>query len=576
MLKQNSGIKKSVSIKLRLFILLVIAVFAAILLSALSYVQMANLSKIQERSYTKSKNAILAKDARNIDGAMYKIIASAVITHDMTSTEEVWNKEKPSMLALMSEIVTLAETPDEKQWSNDAKTALEGFIAVFENEMLPILKSDDYSVNNIQAQISLLNGYSGNIENALEKYSKSLENESVNGKKIFDRSRTDAIRLNAAIGIAASILLIGLCLLIIISITRSIGYAVIVLDTVANGDLTKSVNDKYKTGNEIGKLLFSADKMIDNLRRIIHGVNNESNNVNDSVTNLNSSITELTVQLEDVSALTEELAAGMQETAASTQEMNATSNEIGNVVDSIASKAQEGAVKAGEINRRAEELKANAVASQKRAYEIYTQTQNRLINAIDQSKAVDQINVLSDAILSITQQTNLLALNAAIEAARAGEAGKGFAVVADEIRKLAGESSNTVSQIQNITKTVVTAVKNLSDHSRQVLDFIDKQVIKDYETLVETGEQYSTDAEYVSELVTDFSATSEELMASIQNMLKAIDEVSVSANEGAAGTTSIAQKSSVVVQNAEEMVRLKESVKTSSEKLIKMVSTFKV
>lgn len=571
-----NAFKKSISIRFRLFALLVLAVFAAILLSVLSYIQMANLAESQNQGYTKSKGAILAKDARNIDAALYKIIADAIINHDMASSEATWNNEKPKMLELMSKVVTFAETPDEKKWLANAKNAFEGFITVFENDMLPILKSNDYSVGRIQPQVAMLNGYSESINYALEKYSNSLESHSEEGKKMFDRSRASAVLLNIGIGIASSILLVISCLLVIISITKPINYAVKVIDTVANGDLRISIDEKFKSNNEIGKLLLSTDKMVGNLRRIILGVTDESGNVSESVNDLNKSINNLMVQIDDVSGLTCQLSAGMEETAASSQEMNATSNEIGNAVNSIASKAQEGAEKAGEISKRAEDLKANAVASQKLAYEMYSKTQNKLIDAIEQSKAVDKINALTDAVMSIASQTNLLALNAAIEAARAGEAGRGFAVVADEIRKLAGESSTTVSQIHAITVTVVEAVKNLSDNSRQILHFIDKQVIEDYKTLVKTGEQYSTDAEYVSMLVGDFSATSEELLASIQSMIKAIEEVTMSANDGATDTSNIAQKSTALVQNAEEMVRLKESVKTSSEKLTDMVAAFTV
>jgi methyl-accepting chemotaxis protein len=69
----------------------------------------------------------------------------------------------------------------------------------------------------------------------------------------------------------------------------------------------------------------------------------------------------------------------------------------------------------------------------------------KLKKAIDNSRSVEQVENLTNEILSISSQTNLLALNASIEAARAGEAGKGFAVVADEIRKLADSSRQTIS-----------------------------------------------------------------------------------------------------------------------------------
>jgi hypothetical protein len=76
-------------------------------------------------------------------------------------------------------------------------------------------------------------------------------------------------------------------------------------------------------------------------------------------------------------------------------------------------------------------------------------------------KAFEQVNnttEILDIIRNVAKKSNLLGLNAAIEAARAGEYGRGFSVVASEIRKLANESNNSVSTIDNLLKEFRNAV----------------------------------------------------------------------------------------------------------------------
>ncbi|NLB80696.1 MAG: hypothetical protein GX800_03555 [Clostridiaceae bacterium] len=331
-----------------------------------------------------------------------------------------------------------------------------------------------------------------------------------------------------------------------------------------------------KRQDEIGDLMKSVNVMSKSIRNVINGVINETNNVKENILISSDNLTELSDRIAEVSNTTEEISAVTEETAASTQQMNATSVEIENAVRSIAEKAKNGSDVANEISTRAQDLKESATISQQTTNNIRNDIDAEMKKALEQSKAVKNIDVLTESILQITEQTNLLSLNAAIEAARAGEAGKGFAVVANEIRKLAEDSKSTVNKIQNVTMEVIKAVEELASSSEKVLDFIDTKVISDYKTMVGIGEQYYNDAGAFQKLTTDFSTTSDELLTSIQSMVRAINEVTISNSEEAEKTQNISQKALDVMEKANRVLELMNATKQSSESLTESVSRFKV
>ena len=352
------------------------------------------------------------------------------------------------------------------------------------------------------------------------------------------------IMLISILALMAVILIVGLAVTydMIHSLKATSRYAM----QVAEGDLSKRIAPFYlERGDSIGDLSRSIESIHDHMNELIGNIREEAVNLDDVVGSTREHVSDMKAEMDDISATTQNIAAGMEETAAAAQEMNATSEEIETVAKNIAIHAEEGASRVADIHERAAKTKHTTIVQRKHTKQVHGEISKSLGIALKEAEVVSQIQVLAESIMQITAQTNLLSLNASIEAARAGEAGKGFAVVADEIRNLAEQSQNTVSHIQEVTEEVTRAVENLSSDATRLLKFVAEDVAKSFDQFEEMADFYNGDAEYVDGLVTDFSATSEELLASIDGTLEAITSVSQTATAGATETTEIAQKAVV-------------------------------
>ena len=176
-----------------------------------------------------------------------------------------------------------------------------------------------------------------------------------------------------------------------------------------------------------------------------------------------------------------------------------------------------------------------------------------LNRAIEDSKSVDQVNSLTNEILSISSQTNLLALNASIEAARAGEAGKGFAVVAEEIRQLADSSRDTANRIQEINVVVTQAVHNLAGNANNLVGYLNESILPEFENFVESGAQYRENATYIEGVMDEFTEKTDALKKAMDEIATSINTITNAIDEGAEGVNGAAESTQVLVVDMEKI-----------------------
>ncbi len=416
------------------------------------------------------------------------------------------------------------------------------------------------------------------LENYQQQYRDMATHMMELSEGIYNKNTEDldgAVMALVAAFFAATVLAVAFIYLIARNISKPMGIVATHLKKIGSGDLTASIPHTYERNmDEVGEIARSLNFMQSSLTTIVRSVIFESKKSQENVIQANESMLNLNSQISEISDTTRQLTTEMEGTASSIQDITTTAGEIEKAVEFVAAKAYDGASNSSHITERASHTKSQAVQSLNDTQQAFTEAQEKMQLAITSVQKVKNLHEMYNSILAITEQTNLLALNASIEAARAGEHGRGFAVVADEIKKLSVESKNTVAKMQELSNEITSSVNGLVENSNIMLNFVSDKVYKDYSILIDTSEQYSNDAKFYNDISNELSATSQQLLASIQNMVQAVMEISKATNQGVSELNYIAEKTMNISNLSSTTIDLSKNVTDSSETMIRSVSAF--
>ena len=529
-----------------------------------------------------SKEARLREDLITIDGNLSALLGSVSMGTNDPANYEVYftnidtvEKEMPDLLSYLQQSVLVTQTAEGPAQVEEIVKTTNAFLGVTDDMVVSLRAADagkamDTYINQyIDAQAAVYGAY-----DAAETTMGILGDElSVNLNTLYKKAFAKTVVL-----VIVFIILIAVSLVLSETrISKKIAGIVSELQKIIKGinsnegDLTARI--ETNTSTELSFIVGGINSFIETLQGVIKEVKDGSNILNSSADSMTLQIEKASDNITNTSAALEELSASMDTVSSTADQISGRLDEVKEATSEIRQEAANGASTAENIKKEADEIKNEALRKKENTGIKVEELSAVLEKSVKDSEKVAQINELTKVILDIASQTNLLALNASIEAARAGEAGKGFAVVAEEISALADNSRQTAGNIQTISNEVTEAVNTLSTNAMDVIQFINNDVLNDYDIFVETSDKYENTAVVMDDILDKFNKKADNLnnimdkMAdSVESITESVKESTQAINLSAANSTEIVGQIQGISEAMGENNRVTEQLSSSTKK----------
>ena len=494
----------------------------------------------------------MKKDYEKIQRYIYAYLA----TNDAEEHEHLLENIDKRYNQLLTDIDQVDDYLEDGSEVNIAEME-SGLRAYTENAKNALLTSSGKSTEDVIAEIDALEAedekFDSNLELANAYFEQAVASLRQEQRDMYDRTIRTSI-----LGAILMIVVIGINQVlfqrnVISPIRKSSLELQHMIDDINrnNGNLQARITTR--TRSELSILVGGMNDFLATLQNIIDKVSVSAKALADSNDQIVSMVDTANTNITESSAAMEELSANMEAVANTSEDIQNTIGGVKEQVDVLWQEADQGSRKAVEVSEEARELKKHIVEVKSFTVQKVGEISELLNRSIKNSEKVSKINTLSETIMNIANETTLLSLNASIEAARAGEAGRGFAVVAGEINSLANNSQETAKNIQHINQEVIDTVHEMADNTSEVLEYINKYVLKDYDQFVAAMDEYVTNMEEFYTILHNFSSSSKGLNDSMAEIIDSVDCITNAVGEGSTAVDISAGNASSLVEKMNEV-----------------------